>query len=165
MKYRIRHQPECTHDDLSPLIDHLDTYAKRATTDPAAAAVNRSCEDKKNKKRVNWVECLGLSFCTPDPRETLKQYGMRGVHHGNLPQEIMDYLSAYIKWMAESKFISSTVEGRGLAATTMMLEAFGGCERVLQTPLPVAYSIAISQITWLYVMVSLLYIFSLITAD
>ena len=27
-----------------------------------------------------------------------------------------------------------------------------GCERVLNTPLPIAYTIAISQITWLYVL-------------
>lgn len=34
-----------------------------------------------------------------------------------------------------------------------MMDAYGGCERVLQTPLPLAYSIAISQITWLYVLI------------
>ena len=158
MKHRIRHEPECTYDDLLPLINHLDIYAKKAATDPAvAAAVNNCCE---TKTRVNWAECLGLSFCTPDPRETLKQYGMRGVHHGNAPQEIMDHLSACIKSMEESQLISSAAEGRGETAITMMLGAFGGCERVLQTPLPAAYSIAISQITWLYVMVSLLYITS-----
>jgi putative membrane protein len=31
-------------------------------------------------------------------------------------------------------------------------EALTGMDRVLQTPLPIAYSIAISQITWVYVM-------------
>jgi len=31
-------------------------------------------------------------------------------------------------------------------------EVLAGCERVLNTPLPVAYSIAISQITWVYVL-------------
>ena len=158
MKHRIRHELECTYDDLLPLIDHLDIYAKKAATDPAvAAAVNNSCE---NKKRVNWAECLGLSFWAPDPRETLKQYEMRGVHHGNLPLEIMNYLSTYLKSMEESQLISSVAEGRGETSISMMLGAFGGCERVLQTPLPVAYNIAISQITWLYVMVSLLYIIS-----
>lgn len=33
-----------------------------------------------------------------------------------------------------------------------MNEMLVGVERVLQTPLPIAYSIAISQITWVYVM-------------
>jgi hypothetical protein len=33
-----------------------------------------------------------------------------------------------------------------------MNEVMVGVERVLQTPLPIAYSIAISQITWVYVM-------------
>ena len=160
MKYRIRHQPEYTHDGLLPLINHLDTYAKKATTDPAAAAVTNSCENEKNEKMVNWTECLGLSFCIPNPRKTLKQYEMRGVHHGNLPLEIMNYLSTYLKSMEESQLISSVAEGRGETSISMMLGAFGGCERVLQTPLPVAYNIAISQITWLYVMVSLLYIIS-----
>lgn len=39
------------------------------------------------------------------------------------------------------------------ASQLAMMDAYGGCERVLQTPLPLAYSIAISQITWLYVLV------------
>ena len=33
-----------------------------------------------------------------------------------------------------------------------MNEVLAGCERVLNTPLPIAYSIAISQITWVYVL-------------
>lgn len=34
-----------------------------------------------------------------------------------------------------------------------LMEAYGGCERVSETPLPVAYNIVIAQITWLYVLV------------
>ena len=32
-------------------------------------------------------------------------------------------------------------------------ETLVGLERILQTPLPIAYSIAISQITWAYILV------------
>lgn len=107
----------------------------------------------KTKGFDNWAEYLGLPFCTSNPRATLKQYAQAGIHHGNLPLEVMSYLSAYIKSGLKDNLISPVVEGQIFNDMNMMLDAFGGCERVLQTPMPIAYSIAISQITWLYVMV------------
>ena len=40
-----------------------------------------------------------------------------------------------------------------VAAINAMNDALAGTERVLSTPLPLAYRIAISQITWVYVLV------------
>lgn len=40
-----------------------------------------------------------------------------------------------------------------VAALNAMNDALSGTERVLNTPLPLAYRIAISQITWVYVLV------------
>lgn len=151
MKHKIRHQPEYDYADLKPLINHLETYSKKAITGDVPAAIYNS--RLKTKGFSHWAEYLGLPFCTSNPRAALKQYAKVGIHHGNLPLEIMNYLSAYIQSRVKSESITAAAEGRIFTALTMMLDAFGGCERVLQTPLPVAYSIAISQITWLYVMV------------
>lgn len=39
-----------------------------------------------------------------------------------------------------------------VAAINVMNDVLAGTERVLSTPLPLAYRIAISQITWVYVL-------------
>ena len=71
---------------------------------------------------------------------------------GNLPLEILSYLSAYVQSITQNGTLSNGVhQGMIMANIASLNEVLAGTERVLNTPLPVAYSIAISQITWVYV--------------
>jgi putative membrane protein len=49
-------------------------------------------------------------------------------------------------------FLTSKLIYFKVTGIVQLNEALTGMDRVLQTPLPIAYSIAISQITWVYVM-------------
>lgn len=149
VKHKLRHEPEYDYADLKPLIDNLDTFAKDAHTGDVPAHVQN-----KTSNAATWAEYLGVPFTETNPRKSLKKYAKSGIHHGNLPLEIMSHLSGYLRLVINNKtFNVSVCHTQAFNSMTNMLDAFGGCERVLATPLPIAYNIAISQITWLYVMV------------
>ena len=156
VKYKLRHEPEYYHPDLMPLIDHLSTYSKQAHEGDVGGDVrDEVSNDTTNKSFDTWGEYLGLPILTSNPRKKLKEYANNGIHHGNLPLEIMNYLSAYVgSLMKGGQMTAPILSTQAFNSMALMLDSYGGCERVLQTPLPVAYNIAISQITWLYTMVS-----------
>ncbi|KAI0602056.1 Bestrophin, RFP-TM, chloride channel-domain-containing protein [Biscogniauxia sp. FL1348] len=142
LKHRLRFEPYSDYEDLSDLIDHLDTFAKAATNEGAV------------KPRASGMfkavgENLGLSFATSNPRKIMKR---AQIPLGNLPLEILCYLTAYTdELVANGQLIvpmQQTIAYNGLQALN---DVMVNVERVLNTPLPIAYAIAISQITWLYV--------------
>ena len=143
LKHKLRFEPYTSYDDLQPLVTHLSTFAGSAydpTTPPTHAP-------SRLKKAGDW---LGLSFAESNPRKLLKRSKK---NLGNLPLEILTYLSAYIESIISNHtFDNGPHQAMAMTNLASMNEVLAGCERVLNTPLPVAYSIAISQITWVYVL-------------
>jgi putative membrane protein len=175
-KHRLRHEIEYDYTDLKPLVDHLDTFAKSAQdVDPPANLHNQQVQ---LKKRTSFGEFLGVSFMQRNPKKVYKVAARKGKQHGNLPYEIVAYIGQYIKnSLEQGTFDSGIIHGQVYNAFNNLMDAYGGCDRVLQTPLPLAYSksppcltkaryltlvidIAISQITWLYVLVLPFQLFS-----
>ncbi|KHN99734.1 Bestrophin/UPF0187 [Metarhizium album ARSEF 1941] len=144
LKHSLRFEPYAAYPDLQNLVGHLDTFAKEATNkDASSVAV-----PKKNFfKGVG--EYLGISFAASNPRKTLKK-ATRPL--GNLPLEILNHIAVTIDQMARHDQLQVSMQ-QTLAYNNLVVlnDVMTGCERVLNTPLPIAYSIAISQITWLYV--------------
>lgn len=146
LKHTLRFEPYTDYADLQHLISHLDTFAQEATAD-----VGGSQASSKKKNAFKSVgEYLGVSFAASNPRKTLKR-ATRPL--GNLPLEIMNHLAMTVdELIANGQLpipMQQTLAYNNLSALGDIL---AGCERVLNTPLPIAYSIAISQITWVYVM-------------
>lgn len=85
LKHRLRFEPYSDYQDLGDLIDHLETFAKDATSEN----VFRSKEPGFFKATG---DRLGVSFAASNPRKTLKR---ATTPTGNLPLEILCYLGAY----------------------------------------------------------------------
>lgn len=149
IKHKLRHEIEYDYSDLKPLIEGLDTFAKSAhSADPPAA-----CHNKYFRKVKTWGQYLGIPFFESNPRKSIKNALKQGKHHGNLPFEIMIYLAAYIEQLISTTALTQPCWLTQVSASQLaMMDSYGGCERVLKTPLPLAYSIVISQITWIYVL-------------
>ncbi|KAG6039569.1 hypothetical protein E4U41_002414 [Claviceps citrina] len=145
LKHSLRFEPYTAYPDLQNLVGHLNTLAKEATAvDAPSAAV-----PKKNFfKGVG--EYLGVSFAASNPRKALKK-ATRPL--GNLPLEILNHIAVTIDYMVRHDQLKVSMQ-QTLAYNNLSIlnDVMTGCERVLNTPLPIAYSIAISQITWVYVM-------------
>lgn len=146
LKHTLRFEPYSDYEDLQHLIGHLDTFAKRATAE--AGGSSAAVKNKSMFKSVG--EYLGVSFAASNPRKTLKR-ATRPL--GNLPLEIMSHLAMVIDELIANGQLPVPMQ-QTLAYNNLntLGDVMAGTDRVLNTPLPIAYSIAISQITWVYVM-------------
>lgn len=145
LKHKLRFEPYTGYEDLVHLVAHLDTYANDATIkDP----------DKVRQQRPTLQKVmggyLGVSFAASNPRKAIKRAGHT---LGNLPLEILTYLACFVDEMvAKNKLVVPMHQTLAYNNIAVLNDVMMGTERVLTTPLPIAYSIAISQITWVYVM-------------
>ncbi|KAH9862664.1 hypothetical protein J1614_010757 [Plenodomus biglobosus] len=140
LKHKLRFEPGMHYDDLEHIVGHLNTYAKAA--------------DQPARKKPNMFKTagnyLGVPMAEDNPRKLLKK---ARVPIGNLPLEILSHLSAYMKTIYDNgTFKVSIYQTQSLNALTTMNDVLTGTDRILNTPLPIAYSIAISQITWVYIL-------------
>lgn len=143
LKHRLRFEPYTNYNDLEPLVSHLSTFAGAASNPPAPPLRQASSWKKAG---IN----LGLTFAESNPRKLIKRSKK---NLGNLPLEVLTYLSVYVKSIVDNGTLDSGVYHSMIMSNLASLnEVLAGTERVLNTPLPAAYSIAISQITWVYVL-------------
>lgn len=145
LKHRLRFEPATNFPDLHSFIAPLHgTVADKIDQE--------KLHHKIPSKMKRLGEHLGVTFAQSNPRKLLKR---ANENLGNLPNEILTHLSAYIeKSIQEDKNIP-TVCAQNLAYTDIriMSDILSGTERILNTPIPLAYSISISQITWAYIIV------------
>ncbi|KAI9727224.1 MAG: hypothetical protein M1834_008484 [Cirrosporium novae-zelandiae] len=141
LKHKLRFEPYADYEDMNGILDHLDTYAS------AVPSVSSS-------KKSTWKaagEYLGIPFAHSNPRKAIKK---ATAPLGNLPLEIMNYLAAYIEEViSNSSLKDPAIKSQVMVYLATMNDVATGTERVLNTPLPLAYTIAISQITWVYVLI------------
>ena len=143
LKHKLRFEPYTNHEDLQSLVAHLRTFAGDAS-DPTVAPPPKISSWKRGG------EYLDVSFAESNPRKEVKR-ATRNL--GNLPLEILTYLSAYTSSICKNGTLDPGVPQAMIMGNLASLnEVLAGTERVLNTPLPIAYSIAISQITWVYVL-------------
>lgn len=142
---RLRFEPYAHYDDLAPLVSNLSTFA-------GAASDVHSLDEPEKSSLAKIGAYLGLEFLESNPRKQIKRADKDGKKLGNLPLEVLHYLSAYVESIIANKTLDNGVhQGSIMANLSSLNEVLAGTERVVNTPLPVAYSIAISQITWVYV--------------
>ncbi|KAK0609502.1 Bestrophin, RFP-TM, chloride channel-domain-containing protein [Bombardia bombarda] len=147
LKHKLRFEPYTCYEDISSLVNHLDTFAQAATRDEPDKAQKAL---KKPGLFKSTGEYLGISFAASNPRKTIKK-ATRPL--GNLPLEILSYLASFTDELVQNGQLSipmhQTLAYNNIAALNDVLT---GTDRVLNTPLPIAYAIAISQITWVYIL-------------
>ncbi|KAL5351088.1 hypothetical protein ACLOAV_002939 [Pseudogymnoascus australis] len=142
VKHRLRFEPYGYYANIAGLVSYLNTYAK-------ATFKEEHLEEKKKSPWKALGEKLGLPFALSNPRKEMKRSDRP---LGNLPLEILAYLSAYFKEVSTNGQMKSTVHrGQFMNALAGITDTAGNAERVLTTPLPVGYNILISQIVLLYI--------------
>ena len=143
LKHSLRFEPYTAYSDINYLVSHLHTFAKEATT----AQPERLSPRKSFFKGMG--EYLGVSFAASNPRKALKKTDRP---LGNLPVEILNHLALAVDELVRNGQLDIPMQ-QTLAYNhiAMLNDILTGCERVLSTPLPLAYAIAISQITWVYI--------------
>ncbi|TVY59713.1 UPF0187 protein [Lachnellula suecica] len=148
LKHKLRFEPYAHYPDIRSLVGHLDTFAKAAHRE----------DNYVVKKKTPWKtvgEYLGMSMANSNPRKELKRSALP---LGNLPLEILTYLSSYIEETSVNGTLKNPVvvgqvltNKHKVGQVAALTDCQASAERVLSTPLPVGYNILISQIVLLYV--------------
>jgi putative membrane protein len=137
----LRFEPYAHYEDLEHMVSHLDTCAKSA---------GRPDTNRKQNVFKTAGQFLGVPMAESNPRKELKK---AKAPLGNLPLEILSSLSAYMKQIYDNETLKVSVyQTQSFNALTTMNDVLTGTDRILSTPLPIAYSIAIAQITWVYIL-------------
>ncbi|KAK5075393.1 hypothetical protein LTS08_001539 [Lithohypha guttulata] len=145
LKHRLRFEPAVDYPDLSNLVVHLPgTMAQHAD--------QSGLRHRKPSPLKRLGEHLGVTFAQSNPRKLLKRSHQ---NLGNLPHEILAHLYAYIEKVTtdDETLKSGVCQSNAYSDIRSLGDVLTGTERVLNTPLPLAYSISISQITWAYIVV------------
>jgi putative membrane protein len=99
LKHKLRFEPYAHYADICSLVGHLDTYAK--------AAYTPDVEVRKSKTVWKAVgEYLGMSFANSNPRKDIKRATKP---LGNLPLEILTYLSSYFDEVSVNGTLKSPI--------------------------------------------------------
>lgn len=94
---------------------------------------------------------LGVPMAESNPRKVIKQAKLP---LGNLPLEILTHLSSYVKQIFDEDTLHiGAFQSQILTSMMNMHDVLTGTDRILTTPLPLAYSIAIAQITYVYIFI------------
>ncbi|KAK5050765.1 hypothetical protein LTR84_003324 [Exophiala bonariae] len=143
LKHRLRFEPAADYPDLAPLIGSLRILSQEADADAL-----------KPKDPSPWKaasEYLDIPFGLSNPRKVIKQ---SKDNLGNIPLEVLNYLSAYIEECISNGTLKvAAQQTQVMNALAVYGDILSGTERILNTPVPLAYSISISQITWAYILV------------
>ncbi|KAE8369149.1 Bestrophin, RFP-TM, chloride channel-domain-containing protein [Aspergillus caelatus] len=143
LKHKLRFEPDIAYEDLAGLVGYLDTFAKDAHD-------RQRLQPPRKSLWKSTGEYLGVSFAESNPRKLVKRSKKP---LGHLPLEILNHLSAYIDRCITNETLSISLhQAQAINGLAALNEVVTGTERVLDTPLPTAYSIAIAQIAWIYVM-------------
>lgn len=145
-KHKLRHEYEYDYPDLLPLIGHLDTFSRSVHEEGGLPPL------KPYSALHRFAMYFGIPFFKPDFTKRTRQFHRSGKNNGHLPLEIMSYIDGYTDLVVSNNSLYTTgLHGPVLGYQSNMINALTGCERILTTPLPLAYNILLSQITWLYV--------------
>lgn len=141
LKHRMRFEPFTHYDDLSPRVQHLKLIAheaeKREWTEPSAW------------KHVGML--LGLPMAESNPRKLIKNPKKP---LGNAPLEVHSMCADYVKQIVDNgTFKVPACQTQAYNMLQQITDVLSGSDRVLNTPLPLAYSIALGQITWVYILI------------
>ncbi|KAF5010061.1 hypothetical protein FDECE_3779 [Fusarium decemcellulare] len=145
LKHHLRFELPEHEADIQPYIAHLDTFS-------GVNRANGSVDNINNRPTTFYKsagEYLGVSFATSNPRKAIKR---AEYHQGNLPLEILSHIASVLDSMIYNKQLTVNMQHTiAFNHISVMNDVMTGCDRVLNTPLPIAYTIAISQITFCYI--------------
>ncbi|KAJ5884154.1 uncharacterized protein N7473_011040 [Penicillium subrubescens] len=130
LKHKLRFEPDVAYLRTSAgLIGHLDTFALDAHDNSVVSP----------HSKTPW------KYMGSNPRKLVKRSKKP---LGHLPFEILIHLSAYVESCVKNGHaIIAPISRVNDHVVTPLNEILTGTERKLDTPLPAAYSIAISQIS------------------
>nr|CAG8441350.1 9854_t:CDS:2 [Entrophospora candida] len=138
VKHELREENGCQYHDLVPVIpsnilSQLTGYVK-----------DGEIIEIKGKKLSLWDQFMHRTY------KPHLSHDKEVTSDSNIPLEISLFISAYIHYNAKEKKIDSPLVSNMLASVNVLVDCLSQFERVLRSPIPLAYSIHLAQTVWVY---------------
>ncbi|CAI2168028.1 1395_t:CDS:2 [Funneliformis geosporum] len=136
VKHFLREESGCEHLDLEYLISNI------RETLPSFKPLAIQGGNTSHARKVGWFTKIfqkhHKNHFNPNSLET------------NLPLEITLYLSSYIQTQFQNGRIDVPINNQIYASLNGLCDCLSHFERILRSPIPLAYSIHLSQTVWIY---------------
>jgi predicted membrane chloride channel (bestrophin family) len=133
---------------LYPLVSHLPRHFHHYSNDTRPPSRCRSASAFTVPSTSTFTESPSYSGEIPSSlfKYDYRDLASRGtLIQGNLPLEIANYLTNYAEHLQADGRLSIPLFNALQSGTNQLIEVLTNCERILRTPIPLAYNIAISQ--------------------
>ncbi|KAF9909533.1 hypothetical protein BX616_011130 [Lobosporangium transversale] len=161
-KHYLREEYGYNYDDMIDLLTHIPKYSLPTSTQamdwrddiPTAlsslqqqrpnaeklvnrkATFNEAQVHKRSRRHQAKMQALAFDFLTPT----------------NIPVELSFYIGSYIKSCTKKELVDSATLSVMNNALVSMMDCLTSFERILRTPIPLAYSIHLHHATWIYLL-------------
>ncbi|CAG8519226.1 16506_t:CDS:2 [Gigaspora margarita] len=156
VKHYLREEEGDECDDVKPFISNIKSnlpgFEDLSVQDTAGDNENTTedtTDDTPQKSMWKKISSCISSFKNKKKPHHGKNEEMKAPNH-NLPLEISLYLSDYIKIQFRKGRIGVPLTNNMLMSINSLIECLTTFERILRTPIPLAYSIHLSQTVWIY---------------
>ncbi|CAG8677974.1 uncharacterized protein OCT59_006316 [Rhizophagus irregularis] len=140
VKHYLREEPGYHYKDLENLISNIRSSL------PEFSSANNYESDITHAQKSGWYTRLFRRKLKPHEREKEDH----SLAEQNLPLDITLYLSSYIDTQVKNSSIDVPITNQLLASLNGLCDCLSQFERILRSPIPLAYSIHLSQTVWIY---------------
>jgi putative membrane protein len=140
VKHYLREEPGYKYEDLENLISNIQSSL------PGFTSPTNDESDTTRARKTGWYTRLFRRKIKPHERNK----GDRYVEEQNLPLDITLYLSSYIDTQVNNGSIDVPLTNQLLTSLNGLCDCLSQFERILRSPIPLAYSIHLSQTVWIY---------------
>lgn len=144
VKHYLREEPGYHYNDLETLISNIRLSL------PEFTSTNNIESHTTHAKKVGWYTRLFRRKLKPHEREKEQRNLAEHLAEQNLPLDITLYLSSYVDTQFKNESIDIPLTNQLLAALNGLCDCLSQFERILRSPIPLAYSIHLSQTVWIY---------------
>jgi len=160
-KHYLREEYDYDSDDLVYLIGHLPRLFTPSSNMPLDEQVDYSAEnipEEVSKSKIpieNGKDSHGLKTAFIQRQKSNRINKMIAYDHPvptNIPIELSHYLLSYIAYVQDNKMAESFIIGAMSSSLSSMVDCLTSFERILRTPIPLAYSVHLNHSVWLYML-------------
>ncbi|KAG0264465.1 hypothetical protein DFQ27_001202 [Actinomortierella ambigua] len=128
--------PQQPLTNIQPQRQHSEGMSSIMSDDDSVKGGKKNRPTEHMSHRRHKAEALAFDFLTPT----------------NIPIELTYYLASYVQAVSDADKLSASNFSVMATAMTTLVDSLTGFERILRTPIPLAYSIHLHHATWLYVL-------------
>ncbi|ODM97780.1 hypothetical protein Ocin01_08903 [Orchesella cincta] len=165
-KNYLREEYSYDEEDLYELINHIPKFSTPSSNQPLEDQEEDklSAKSKVNPKSVSGSRGNLDNMSRPRISSTssskkrasqAKTYNLKAYEKSvptNIPIELSYYIASYINSVRVRELADGSTIAVMNTALNSLVDCLGGFERILRTPIPLAYSVHLHHATWLYLL-------------